>query len=108
MNLEAGAGDGTAQGKIKRISTVTFQMFETMGGKYGPSLSKLDALEYRKPANAMTRALPLFSGQVSIPWNNGYETEGRITFVHDDGLPCTICAIYPQVRVEDNRTGSTY
>lgn len=108
MNLEAGAGDGTAQGKIKRISTVGFQLFETMGGRYGPSLSKLDEIPYRTPADAMTRALPLFSGQKSVPWNNGYETDGRITFVHDEGLPCTVCAIYPQLKTEDSRTGGTY
>ncbi len=108
MNLEAGAGDGTAQGKIKRISTVGFQLFETMGGKYGPNVGKLSAFEYRKPVNAMTRALPLYSGLLSVPWNNGYEIEGRITFVHDDGLPCTVCAIYPQLKTEDTRTGGTY
>lgn len=108
MNLEAGGEDGTAQGKIKKISTITFRLFETMGGQCGPNLIQLDSLFDRDPSTPMNQGDPLFSGDKSIPWPNGYETEGRITFVHDVGLPATLCAVFPQVHVEPNRTGSTY
>jgi hypothetical protein len=108
MNFEAGAGDGTAQGKIKKFSTVTFRLFETMGGQYGRDSvpANLRGLQYRRPSNLMNEAMPLFTGDISVPWPNGYETEGRVCFVHDEGTPCCLVAIYPQLHTEDNRTGS--
>ncbi len=108
MDLEAGAADGTAQGKIKKIATVGFRLFETMGGQFGPNLVDLDPVDYRVPADPMNQGVPLFTGIISVPWNNGFEIEGRITFVHNEGLPCCLCAVYPQVRTEDDRVGSKY
>jgi hypothetical protein len=108
MNLEAGAADGTAQGKVKKINTITFRLFETLGGSFGPDTVTLDPIDYRYAADAMDQAVPLFSGDLTQDWNNGYETAGRITFVHDEGLPCTLCAIYPQLATEDHKPGGRY
>ncbi len=107
MKLEAGGDDGTSQGKIKKVSTVIFRLQDSGGFKYGSNLdSALDSFEYRRPANWMDEALPLFTGDAPATWPGGYETDGDITFVADLGLPCTLCAIYPQVTVESNRVGS--
>jgi hypothetical protein len=106
MNLEAGANDGTAQTKNKRFPTVTFRLFETMGGEFGPNTTLLDPIEYRRPSQAMAEAMPLFTGDKSVPWNGDWETEGRITFVHDAGTPCTLLAIFPVAEVSGPKAAS--
>jgi hypothetical protein len=103
MNIEAGAEDGTAQGKLKKISAVTFRLFETLGGSFGPTGLTADQEDIAYPDTA--DLTELYSGDVSVLWNHGYETEGRVTFVHDCGLPATLCAVYPQLETHDQRTG---
>jgi hypothetical protein len=107
MNLEAGAEDGTAQGKVGRVVSCTARLFETMGGEMGPRVGKTDPIKYRAPADAMSQALPLFTGDKNVLWPNGFETERRLTFVHDEGFPCTLLALYPELMVEDKRQGAT-
>jgi hypothetical protein len=108
MNLEAGAQDGTTQTKIKRFPSVAFRLFETMGGEFGPNTSTLDPIEYRTPGQIMDEAMPLFTGDKVVPWNGDWETQGRITLVHDAGTPCTVLAIYPVAEVSGPRTASDY
>jgi hypothetical protein len=107
MNLEAGAEDGTAQGKVKRILGVVWRLFETMGGRFGRDLSStIDRIRYRKPSQAMGRAMPLFTGDKYELWPGGHETEGRITFVHDEGTPCTLVAVFPQLDTSGKASGT--
>jgi hypothetical protein len=107
MNLEAGAEDGTAQAKIKRISSVVFRLFETMGGRFGRDLaSTLDPIRYRVPSQPMQRAMPLFTGDKCELWPCGSDGQGRLTFVHDEGTPCTLVAVFPQVDTSTKATGS--
>ena len=47
LRIEAGADDGIAQGKIKRIHGVTVRFFNTVGAEMGPDTSNLDRLPFR-------------------------------------------------------------
>lgn len=98
MRIEAGAQDGTAQGKIKRISKVSIRFFDTLGAKYGPNAGKLDIIPFRDSSVPMGSAPDRFSGDREVLWNSGYETEGRIFIRQDQPLPMTILAIMPKVR----------
>lgn len=107
MNQEAGAEDGTAQAKIKRITHVAFRLFESLGGRYGRDLaSRLDRLNYRTPSMPMGQAIPLFTGDKHAPWPGGHETEGRVTFVHDEATPCTLIAVYPILDTSSKQGGT--
>ncbi len=108
MNVEAGSQNGTAQGKIKKIATVVFRVQDTLGGEFGPDWNTTDAITYRKPKNLQNESVPLYTGDLAVVWPKGYETDGRITFVHAEGFPCTLAAIYAEVTTEDHRTGSRY
>ncbi len=44
--MEAGAEDGIAQGKIKRIHGVTARFFQTVGAELGPDTNNLDRLPF--------------------------------------------------------------
>jgi len=104
--LDAGAADGTAQGKTKRITDCAFRVSNTLGGAAGPSLANMDDipdLTYRSPSTPMGGALVLFSGDALLSWPSGYETDGRLWFSVNGLFPATIIAIMPQVVVQEGR-----
>jgi len=104
--MEAGARDGTAQGKTKRIPDVMARVRNTRGGYMGPDLQTLDPvpdLNWRDPATPMGDPDPLYSGDALLPWPGGYETDGRMAFYVDGGFPATVVALFPQVSTSEAR-----
>jgi hypothetical protein len=103
MKLEAGAADGTAQGKTKRISKVVFNFHQTLGGLYGASPDgTLDVLQFRTASDPLDAPPPLFDGMTRpLNWPMGYETAAAITVRQVQPLPMTLLAIMPQVNTED-------
>jgi hypothetical protein len=97
--IEAGATDGTAQGKTKRIDKLTLRVHRSGAGQAGPDLDNLEDLIYRQIVDPMDTAVPLFTGDLEIDFRSDYEQEGRVMIVHDDPLPLTICALIPRVSV---------
>jgi hypothetical protein len=103
MRLEAGAQDGTSQGKTKRMHKITFRLLDTGGLKVGPNASRLDEIEFRTPSDPMDAPVPLFTGDKLVAWPSGYETEARIYVANDKPTPITLVGIYPQVVTQDAR-----
>lgn len=101
MRIEAGAADGTAQGKIKRITRAVIRFLYTLGGRAGRDADNTDEIQFRKGSDPMDQAPPIFTGDKEVPWPAGYETEGRITIVQNQPLPMTVAAIMPQVTTQD-------
>lgn len=101
MRIEAGAADGTAQGKIKRTTKVVFRLVESLGGSYGPREDNQIAFKYREPANAMDEPPPLFTGDQTVDWQGGYDTDGFYYVVQDKPFPLTLAAIFPKVNTQD-------
>jgi len=101
MDIEAGSATGTAQGKVKRIYRLAVRLWRTLGGKFGPSQTKLDALQFRDASVPMGQAPPLFSGDKSAPMPGGADRAARAWFVHEDPLPATVVAFMPQIQTED-------
>jgi hypothetical protein len=104
--IEAGAADGTAQSKTKRIHDVAFRVLDSLGGSAGPGMGNMDdipALNYRSPSTPMGHPSPLFSGDALVLWPGGYETDGRIWYYNDTVFPATLVAIIPQVVTQENR-----
>ena len=104
--IDAGAADGTAQGKTKRITDVAFRVIDTLGGTAGPSETNADDiadLNYRAPATLMGTPPPLFTGDALLSWPGGYETDGRIYYINDTMFPAIVAAILPQVTTQESR-----
>lgn len=103
LRVEAGAADGTSQGKTKRINNVTFRFDQTgVGLWYGPDTTTMDELQLRDPSVPMGSAVPIFDGDKGpLVWPAGYEKDGRITIQHRLPLPCTLLAIMPQLTTQD-------
>lgn len=104
--LEAGAMDGTSQGKTKRVTDVSFRVLDTLGGSAGPDEDNLDDvidLNYRAPATPMGSPPSLFTGDALVDWPSGYETDGRIWYINDSMFPATLIAVMPQVTTMEAR-----
>lgn len=101
MRLEAGASDGTAQGKIKRVTKAAVRLFNTLGMKAGPDTSNLDTIQFRSASDDMNAPPPIFTGDKFVPWPSGYETDAHLVVVQDDPLPMTVVGIFPQVVTQD-------
>lgn len=100
--IDAGAGDGTSQGKTKRITKVTFRFYNTLGAKVGPDETMLDRIEFRTGSDLMDQAPPLFTGDKGpVDWPGGYDFDGFIMVKQDQPLPMTVVAIMPQVHTFD-------
>lgn len=100
--VEAGAADGTAQGKMKRIDRVVIRLWESLGGKVGrlnPETNEVEAdpVNTRKLEEALD--LPgLWSGDVELSgFPSGYDFDGRVWFGTEDPLPFHVVSIYPRV-----------
>lgn len=102
MRIEAGAEDGTAQGKTKRIHRVILRLHETMGGKVGPD-GKEELIQYRNTSGAMSVQAPLETGDYITSYPEGYTRIGRIRVINDQPFPMTVVGIYPQLVTEDSR-----
>lgn len=99
--IEAGAGDGTAQGKTKRIQKCVFRFMDTLGAQVGPDENTLDEIEFRNPNDPMNQPPPIFTGDKLMEWPDGYNFDGYIMVVQDQPLPMTVVAIMPQVHTFD-------
>jgi hypothetical protein len=93
LRMEAGAEDGIAQGKIKRIHGVTARFFQTVGAELGPDTSNLDRLPFRDSSMNMDEAVPLFNGDKEIFFPSGYDNDAKIVIRQTQPLPMTILAI---------------
>lgn len=112
MRIEAGAANGTAQAKIKRINGFAMRFLNTLGGKYGPEGGTLDTFEFRTPDDTMDDPVPLFAADGStadmpfdegskLTWPDGYSTSARIEYFNDQPFPVTIVAIYPDLETQE-------
>lgn len=93
LRLEAGADDGIAQGKIKRIHGVTARFLNTVGAEIGPSVNSLDRVPFRDSSMAMNQAVPMFNGDKEVSFPSGYDNDAKIVIQQTQPLPMTVLAI---------------
>jgi hypothetical protein len=103
LRLEAGAEDGTAQGKTMRIHNIVLRLFETGAGLwYGPDTTTMDELPARSSGDAMDAPVPLSTGDTDIlAWPGEYEQGSHVTIQHRLPTPCTLVAVMPQQVTND-------
>lgn len=101
VRMNAGAGDGTSQGKLARINKMVVRLHETLGLQHGTRFDTLDTMDFRYPFDPMDNPPALFTGDKIIDWTDDYDTEPWACFQQTDPLPCTIVALMPQVVTQD-------
>lgn len=100
MRIEGGSGNGTSQGKMKRIHGITFRVHESLGGSFGPE-GGVDDFQYRSDGDAMDTPPPIHTGDFYESYPDGYNTSARVRIECTQPLPFTLVALYPRLVVED-------
>lgn len=99
--LNAGAADGTAQGKTARINKAVIRFFESLGIQYGRDFDNLDEIDFRSALDRMDNPPPLYTGDLTLDWPGDYDSNQWLCFQQSDPLPCTIVGIMPTVSTYD-------
>lgn len=98
MDIEAGASDGTAQGKTKKISKVTIRFYNTCGAKVGFDEDYMDTVGKVATVPFGTGSAPeLFTGNKSVNFPKGFGDEAKIVITQHSPLPITIISIMPKM-----------
>lgn len=97
LRPEAGAQDGTAQAKIKRIHKIAVRFFNTLGAKIGPDDARLDLVTFRRGNEPMDAPPSLYSGDKELLFPAGFDSDAQILIVQDQPLPMTVLAVIPRL-----------
>lgn len=99
LRVEAGSADGTAQGKIKRITNIVVRLYQSVGLLVGTSTDgQFDRIDFRDSSDLMDAPVPLFTGDKRQLVPKGYDRDGKLFFRQDQPLPFTLLAVMPDVK----------
>ncbi|MDY0872515.1 hypothetical protein [Dongia rigui] len=101
MDIEAGALDGTAQGKSRRIHRVIVRLNNSLGMRVGAEEAGSEDVVFREARTAMDQSPPLFTGDKVVAFPKGWATQAVVTVLQEQPLPCTIVALIPQLTTMD-------
>jgi hypothetical protein len=102
MRIEAGAADGTAQGRIGRVSEIMIRFLNTLGGRFGTYMDKLDPIPTRAPGSTnMNQPPPAFTGDRNLPMPGDWNRAGYVCIIQDQPLPMTVVSITAKIIKND-------
>jgi hypothetical protein len=101
VRLEAGAREGTTQGKIQRYARVGVYFYRTLGAKAGRDADHLETIPFRVPEDPMDSAPPLFTGEKVFPVSSVHQVDPRLLFRQDLPLPFTILSLAPELETHE-------
>ena len=101
MRLNAGAQDGTSQGKWARVNKGTIRVLDTLGLRFGSSFDAMDEVDFRSPDMDMDNQAALFTGDKLVDWPDDWDMDPVLCIEQADPLPCTVVALMPQVVSQD-------
>jgi hypothetical protein len=99
--FEAGAREGTAQGKIQRVARVSVNFYRSMGMKVGRNEATLETVPFRQPEDLMDAPVPLFTGEKVFPVPGIHEPNPTLLFRQDLPLPFTILSLAPEMETHE-------
>lgn len=105
--IEAGAADGTAQGKVKRINNLVPFLWQSAYGEVGvhnedQHVDEFEAIEYDREGTDVSEGVTLFDGMLGpMAMPPGYNTRGSLLFRQRYPLPFNIIALMPQMNTQD-------
>lgn len=103
MSLDVGSeGDGTSQGKKKKVSRLTVRLHNSRGLWAGPDENNLVEMKWRSGEDYDT-ATDMFSGDKVIVLPPKYAGDGRLMIRQIDPLPVTVLGIMPEVDTDGTK-----
>lgn len=105
MRLNAGAQDGTSQGKRGRINQAVVRLLETTSLKYGAYFTDMFDVDFRNALMPMDNPPDVFgkaeATDVLLDWPGEYDVTPWLCFQVDQPMAATIVSLMPQVSVSD-------
>jgi hypothetical protein len=102
MSIEAGAQDGTAQARTKKILRVYGRFLNTLCGKYGALLSSLYPIKTFVPDVTLMEAVPtLKRGHAELTWPGDWSDDAAPYIVQDQPYPMTLLGLVTVVQTND-------
>lgn len=101
MPNDDGAARGTAQGKTKRVANIDVRVYESLGFRVGPSLTKLRPIKFRDASVGFGSPPPLFTGDVRLDFDGDWGPDAPLYFVQDDPFPMTLLAVMPETTTNE-------
>jgi hypothetical protein len=101
MRIEAGAADGTSQGKIKRIHRAIFRFFQSVGLSVQSTSGAAFPEPWRSSADLMDNPVALYTGDKRWAWDGSYELEGQVSWTQSDPLPSNVLMVVAQLDTQD-------
>jgi hypothetical protein len=101
LRLEAGARDGTALGKTRRVHQMAMLLHRTLGMEIGMDFDHLDEITFRTSADIDDAPPELFSGILRANVDGNYDTENQFCWLQRQPLPGTLLALMPQLVTQD-------
>lgn len=85
----------------KKITLAIISFYNTLGGLYGVSTSKMETITFRSTGDTMDGSPDLFTGIKEVQMNGGYEREGNILVQQEQPLPMLTRGLYLDLGVYD-------
>lgn len=103
LKLPFGAPAGTGVGKTKRIHGVTAVLHNTHQINIGPDMGRLVPIDFRRVADKMDAAVPLFTGERFTEIEGDWERDARLVIQGSAPAPFTLLAVAPEMQTNDLR-----
>jgi len=102
MYFEAGAGEGTAQGRKKGLYELYLRVMETRGLQVGPDEARLKSVDRRDPATVMGTAEALDTGLIKVEgMSRDYPEDATFLLFHDEPVPANVLAAIVKIVTND-------
>ena len=98
LPMDLPSPQGTSQAKTKRINQIAFRLHQSLYLEHGPvGATTLRPLNPGNPGYDPAGTDPLFTGDVRVPFDGGFDGRAQIKVSTSRALPLTLLAIYPEV-----------
>lgn len=101
MGIEGGGDNGAAQTKKKSMSQLGMKLMDSLGGKIGTDIYRLQRIKYRSTADKTDRPPPLFTGVKVENMPDDWDEEKNVYVVQDKPLPFNLLLAAPYLTTND-------
>ncbi len=100
MKPELQTQSGSMRGKTKKIDSIIFSFYKTIGATFGTTQGT-ETIPFRKVSDATGQAVPLFTGEKQQSFPGGYELNGDVFVSQKQPLPLTVRTITSSLKLYD-------